>query len=217
MEKFNDIAAQTATFLLQIKAIKLNNDHPFTWASGRKSPIYCDNRITLSYPEIRTFIRQRFVDIINEYFGDVDVIAGVATGGIAQGALVAQELGKPFVYVRSEEKKHGLTNQIEGEIHSGQTVVVIEDLVSTGKSSLIAVHALRDKGCVVKGMAAIFTYGLEVARKNFEDANVELHTLTNYDTLIQVAQKEEYIQQHQMQSLADWRSNPEKWSDDHMA
>ena len=217
MEKFNDIAAQTATFLLQIKAIKLNNDHPFTWASGRKSPIYCDNRITLSYPEIRTFIRQRFVDIINEYFGDVDVIAGVATGGIAQGALVAQELGKPFVYVRSEEKKHGLTNQIEGEIHSGQTVVVIEDLVSTGKSSLIAVHALRDKGCVVKGMAAIFTYGLVVARKNFEDANVELHTLTNYDTLIQVAQKEEYIQQHQMQSLADWRSNPEKWSDDHMA
>lgn len=217
MEKFNDIAAQTAAFLLQIKAIKLNNDNPFTWASGRKSPIYCDNRITLSYPEIRTFIRQRFVDIINEYFGDVDVIAGVATGGIAQGALVAQELGKPFVYVRSEEKKHGLTNQIEGEIHSGQTVVVIEDLVSTGKSSLIAVHALRDKGCVVKGMAAIFTYGLEVARKNFEDANVELHTLTNYDTLIQVAQKEEYIQQHQMQSLADWRSNPEKWSDDHMA
>jgi len=205
-----------ATFLLQVKAIKLNNDNPFTWASGRKSPIYCDNRITLSYPEIRTFIRQRFVEVINEYFGEVDVIAGVATGGIAQGALVAQELGKPFVYVRSEEKKHGLTNQIEGEIHSGQTVVVIEDLVSTGKSSLIAVHALRDKGCNVKGMAAIFTYGLEVARKNFEEANVELHTLTNYDTLIQVAQKEEYIQQHQMQSLADWRSNPEKWSDDHM-
>lgn len=216
MEKFNEIAAQMATFLLQVKAIKLNNDNPFTWASGRKSPIYCDNRITLSYPEIRTFIRQRFVEVINEYFGEVDVIAGVATGGIAQGALVAQELGKPFVYVRSEEKKHGLTNQIEGEIHSGQTVVVIEDLVSTGKSSLIAVHALRDKGCNVKGMAAIFTYGLEVARKNFEEANVELHTLTNYDTLIQVAQKEEYIQQHQMQSLADWRNNPEKWSDDHM-
>ncbi|MDO4217706.1 MAG: orotate phosphoribosyltransferase [Bacteroidales bacterium] len=216
MEKFNEIAAQMATFLLQVKAIKLNNDNPFTWASGRKSPIYCDNRITLSYPEIRTFIRQRFVEVINEYFGEVDVIAGVATGGIAQGALVAQELGKPFVYVRSEEKKHGLTNQIEGEIHSGQTVVVIEDLVSTGKSSLIAVHALRDKGCNVKGMAAIFTYGLEVARKNFEEANVELHTLTNYDTLIQVAQKEEYIQQHQMQSLADWRSNPEKWSDDYM-
>lgn len=216
MEKMNETAAQMAAFLLQVKAIKLNNDNPFTWASGRKSPIYCDNRVTLSYPEIRTFIRQRFVDVITEYFGDVDVIAGVATGGIAQGALVAQELGKPFVYVRSEEKKHGLTNQIEGEIHSGQTVVVIEDLVSTGKSSLIAVHALRDKGCIVKGMAAIFTYGLEVARKNFEEANVELHTLTNYDTLIQVAQKEEYILQSQMQSLADWRSNPEKWSDDHL-
>ncbi|MBQ9639420.1 MAG: orotate phosphoribosyltransferase [Bacteroidales bacterium] len=216
MKDFNDTAAQTANFLLQVKAIKLNNDNPFTWASGRKSPIYCDNRITLSYPEIRTYIRQRFVDCINEYFGMVDVIAGVATGGIAQGALVAQELGKPFVYVRSEEKKHGLTNQIEGEIHSGQTVVVVEDLVSTGKSSLIAVHALRDKGCDVKGMVAIFTYGLEVAAKNFADAGVELHTLTNYDTLIQVAGQEEYIHPEQMQSLADWRVNPEKWSDDHM-
>ena len=150
-----DMAAQTAEFLLKVKAVKLNNEHPFTWASGRKSPIYCDNRVTLSYPEIRTFIRQRFVDIINENWGDVDVIAGVATGGIAQGALVAHELGKPFVYVRSEQKSHGLTNQIEGEIHPGQSVVVIEDLVSTGKSSLIAVKALRDKGCTVKGMAAM--------------------------------------------------------------
>ena len=216
MKKMNETAAQTAKFLLQVKAIKLNNDHPFTWASGRKSPIYCDNRVTLSYPEIRTFIRQRFVDIINEQFGDVDVIAGVATGGIAQGALVAQELGKPFVYVRSEEKKHGLTNQIEGEVHEGQVVMVIEDLVSTGKSSLIAVHALRDKGCIVKGMAAIFTYGLEVARKNFEDAVVELHTLTDYDTLIQVARDEDYIAADQMQSLAAWRLDPEKWSDEHM-
>lgn len=216
MKTINETAAQTAKFLLQLKAIKLNNDNPFTWASGRKSPIYCDNRITLSYPEIRTYIRQRFVDLINEQFGDIDVIAGVATGGIAQGALVAQELGKPFVYVRSEEKKHGLTNQIEGEIHSGQTVVVIEDLVSTGKSSLIAVHALRDKGCIVKGMAAIFTYGLDVAHQNFVDANVELHTLTNYDTLVQVAHEEDYIHESQMQSLAEWRENPEKWSDDHM-
>ena len=144
------------------------------------SPIYCDNRVTLSYPEIRTFIRQRFVDVINDTWGDVDVVAGVATGGIAQGALVAQELGKPFVYVRSEAKSHGLTNQIEGEIHAGQSVVVIEDLVSTGKSSLIAVHALREKGCVVKGMAAIFTYGLAVAEKNFSDAAVELRTLTRH-------------------------------------
>ncbi|MCQ2298576.1 MAG: orotate phosphoribosyltransferase [Bacteroidales bacterium] len=212
----NEIATNTAKFLLQVKAIKLNNDNPFTWASGRKSPIYCDNRVTLSYPEIRTFIRQSFVEVIKEQFGEVDVIAGVATGGIAQGALVAQELGKPFVYVRSEEKKHGLTNQIEGEIHEGQTVVVIEDLVSTGKSSLIAVRALREKGCIVKGMAAIFTYGLAVAAKNFEETDVALHTLTNYDTLIQVASEESYILPEQMASLTAWRVNPEKWSDDHM-
>lgn len=216
METNNNMAIQMAAFLLQIKAIKLNNEHPFTWASGRKSPIYCDNRITLSYPEIRTFIRQSFVEVINENWSSVDVIAGVATGGIAQGALVAQELGKPFVYVRSEAKSHGLTNQIEGEIHEGQSVVVIEDLVSTGKSSLIAVHALRDKGCDVKGMAAIFTYGLDVAAKNFADAKVELHTLTNYDTLIDVAAKEEYIQASEQESLANWRLNPEAWSDAHM-
>jgi len=213
--KMNETAEQTSAFLLQVKAVKLNNDNPFTWASGRKSPIYCDNRVTLSYPEIRTYIRQRFVDIINECYGDVDVIAGVATGGIAQGALVAQELGKPFVYVRSEEKKHGLTNQIEGEIHSGQTVVVVEDLVSTGKSSLIAVHALRDKGCIVKGMVAIFTYGLEVAAKNFADANVELHTLTNYNALIKVACEQEYIMEKDLESLQTWRENPEQWSKDH--
>ena len=188
----------------------------FTWASGRKSPIYCDNRITLSYPEIRTYIRQRFVDAVVEQFGDVDVIAGVATGGIAQGALVAQELGKPFVYVRSEEKKHGMTNQIEGEIKSGQSVVVIEDLVSTGKSSLIAVNALREKGCNVKGMVAIFSYNLEVAKKNFEQAEVTLETLTNYDKLIEVAKEEEYIKPSAMQSLEKWRENPEKWSEERM-
>lgn len=212
----DETAYTTAKFLLQVKAVKLNDESPFTWASGRKSPIYCDNRITLSYPEIRTFIRQRFVDAILEQFGDVDVIAGVATGGIAQGALVAQELGKPFVYVRSEEKKHGLTNQIEGEIKSGQSVVVIEDLVSTGKSSLIAVNALREKGCNVKGMVAIFTYNLDVAKKNFEDADVVLRTLTNYDRLIEVAKEEEYIKASAMESLAKWRENPEKWSEERM-
>lgn len=216
MKNLNETAARTAAFLLQVKAVKLNNENPFTWASGRKSPIYCDNRITLSYPEIRTFIRQRYVDIINECFGDADVIAGVATGGIAQGALVAQELGKPFVYVRSEAKSHGLTNQIEGEIHEGQSVVVIEDLVSTGKSSLIAVNALREKGCIVKGMVAIFTYSLAVADKNFADADVELHTITNYDTLVQVAKDEDYVSESDMHSLAEWRKNPEKWSDDRM-
>ncbi|MCR5444214.1 MAG: orotate phosphoribosyltransferase [Bacteroidales bacterium] len=209
------MAAQMANFLLTVKAVKLNNEHPFTWASGRKSPIYCDNRVTLSYPEIRTFIRQRFVDVIRETWGDVDVIAGVATGGIAQGALVAQELGKPFVYVRSEQKSHGLTNQIEGEIHEGQSVVVIEDLVSTGKSSLIAVRALREKGCVVKGMAAIFTYGLQVAADNFAKENVELVTLTNYDTLIGVAKEHEYIRHDDLDSLSAWRVNPELWSKEH--
>ena len=216
MKMIDETAYMTAKFLLQIKAVKLNDESPFTWASGRKSPIYCDNRITLSYPEIRTFIRQRFVDTILEQFGDVDVIAGVATGGIAQGALVAQELGKPFVYVRSEEKKHGLTNQIEGEIKSGQSVVVIEDLVSTGKSSLIAVNALREKGCNVKGMVAIFTYNLDVAKKNFEDADVVLRTLTNYDRLIEVAKEEEYMKDSAMESLAKWRENPEKWSEERM-
>lgn len=213
MKNTEPTAEQMANFLLQIKAVKLNNEHPFTWASGRKSPIYCDNRVTLSYPAIRTFIRQRFVDTINEYWGNVDVIAGVATGGIAQGALVAQDLEKPFVYVRSESKSHGLTNQIEGEIHEGQSVVVIEDLVSTGKSSLVAVHALREKGCVVKGMAAIFTYQLAVAAKNFEEAQVELHTLTDYGTLIDVACREDFIRMEDQQSLAEWRKNPEAWSD----
>ena len=212
----NNTAAKTAEFLLTVKAVKLNNEHPFTWASGRKSPIYCDNRVTLSYPEIRTFIRQRFSDIVRETWGDVDVIAGVATGGIAQGALVAQELGKPFVYVRSESKSHGLTNQIEGEIHEGQSVVVIEDLVSTGKSSLIAVRALRERGCVVKGMAAIFTYGLQVAADNFPAEDVELVTLTDYDTLIDVAKEKEYIRPDALESLAAWRVNPERWSEEHM-
>lgn len=215
MNNYTDMAARTANFLLTVKAVKLNNEHPFTWASGRKSPIYCDNRVTLSYPEIRTFIRQHFVEVIRETWGDVDVVAGVATGGIAQGALVAQELGKPFVYVRSEQKSHGLTNQIEGEVHEGQSVVVIEDLVSTGKSSLIAVRALREKGCVVKGMAAIFTYGLQVATDNFQKENVELVTLTNYDTLIGVAKEQEYIRHEDLDSLAAWRLNPEQWSKEH--
>ena len=215
MKTNDNMAVQMANFLLQVKAIKLNNEHPFTWASGRKSPIYCDNRVTLSYPEIRTFIRQSFVDVINKTWCGIDVIAGVATGGIAQGALVAQELGLPFVYVRSEAKSHGLTNQIEGEIHAGQSVVVVEDLVSTGNSSLIAVKALREKGCEVKGMAAIFTYGLQVAADNFENEKVELMTLTDYDTLIQVAHEKEYVRPEDFESLSAWRKNPEQWSKDH--
>ncbi len=171
---------EAARCLLDIKAIKLSPENPFTWASGRKSPIYCDNRLTLSYPPIRTYLRQQFVSIVNEMFSNVDVIAGVATGGIAQGVLVAQDLGKPFIYVRPEAKSHGMKNQIEGDVKPGQTVFVIEDLISTGKSSLLAVDALRDAGCDVKGMAAIFTYELEVAKKNFEEKNVALQTITNY-------------------------------------
>lgn len=202
--------------MLQIKAIKLNNENPFTWASGRKSPIYCDNRVTLSYPEIRTFIRQQFVAMATEQFADVDVIAGVATGGIPQGVLVAQDLGKPFVYVRPEEKKHGLGNKIEGDLKSGQSVLVIEDLVSTGKSSLQAVEALREFGCSVKGMGAIFTYNLEVAKQAFEKSEVSLYTITDYHTLIEVAAEQSFIQQQDLESLAKWRENPELWSEKRM-
>jgi len=211
MTSFDDPAYKVAEFLLQIKAVKLQPENPFTWASGLKSPIYCDNRKTLSYPKIRTYIRQHFVEVINESFGKPDVIAGVATGGIAMGALVAQEMGLPFVYVRSEAKKHGLTNMIEGEIESTQTVVVIEDLISTGGSSLKAVEALREKGCNVKGMAAIFTYGFDEAVQNFSNAKCRLETLTNYDTLIEAALKREYIDEKDLKSLQQWRVNPAAW------
>ena len=211
MTSFNDSAHKIAEFLLQIKAVKLQPENPFTWASGWKSPIYCDNRKTLSYPTIRTYIRQQFVETINQHFASPNVIAGVATGGIAQGALVAQEMGLPFVYVRSEAKKHGLTNMIEGDIESGQTVVVIEDLISTGGSSLKAVEALRKKGCVVKGMAAIFTYGFNEAEQNFITAKCNLKTLTTYDTLIDEALSKNYINQKDVESLKQWRLNPADW------
>ena len=205
-----------ASFLLQIKAIKLNPANPFTWASGLKSPIYCDNRVTLSYPQVRTFIREGFVKMCLDKFGKPDVIAGVATGGIPQGALVAQELGLPFVYVRSEKKSHGMNNQIEGIINSGQSVVIIEDLVSTGKSSLNAVEALREKGAVIKGMLAIFTYGMDVAAENFKNNKCELFTLTNYNALIQKAAEENYIREEYLASLLEWKSNPQAWSDARM-
>ena len=211
MTTFDDPAVKIAEFLLQIKAIKLQPENPFTWASCWKSPIYCDNRKTLSYPQIRTYIRQQFVETINKNFARPDVIAGVATGGIAQGALVAQEMGLPFVYVRSEAKKHGLTNMIEGEIEKGQTVVVIEDLISTGGSSLKAVKALRDKGCVVKGMAAIFTYGFDEAVNNFAIEKCNLKTLSNYSILIETALKKQYITESAVDSLNKWRENPAVW------
>ena len=212
MTSFDNPAYKVAEFLLQIKAVKLQPENPFTWASGIKSPIYCDNRKTLSYPQIRTFIRQTFVDTINKHFAKPDVIAGVATGGIAVGALIAQEMGLPFVYVRSEAKKHGLTNLIEGDVESGQNVVVIEDLISTGGSSLKAVEALRERGCTVKGMAAIFTYGFEEAEQNFKKAKCNLKTLTDYNTLINTALTKEYITEKDVESLKKWRMNPKEWS-----
>ena len=211
MNSFDNTASKVAEFLLQIKAVKLQPENPFTWASGIKSPIYCDNRKTLSYPQIRTFIRQTFVETINKNFAKPDVIAGVATGGIAIGALVAQELGLPFIYVRSEAKKHGLTNMIEGDVESGQNVVVIEDLISTGGSSLKAVDALRDKGCNVKGMVAIFTYGFEEAEKNFLKSKCNLKTLTDYDSLINTALTKDYISEKDIKSLNQWRLNPHSW------
>lgn len=212
-KKIEETALITAESLLQIKAIKLDNANPFTWASGIKSPIYCDNRRTLSFPKIRTFIRQEFVKLIQEEYGTIDLVAGVATGAIAIGALVAQDLGLPFAYVRSEKKSHGLTNMIEGVVESGQSVVVVEDLISTGKSSLNAVQALRDAGCNVKGMVAIFTYGLSDAEESFKAANCSLHTLTNYTYLISKALEQNYIADSEMQSLLQWRENPRGWGE----
>lgn len=211
MTPFDDAAYKIAEYLLQIKAVKLQPDQPFTWASGWKSPIYCDNRKTLSYPQIRTFIRQQFVNVINEQFGKPDVIAGVATGGIAQGALVAQDMGLPFVYVRSEAKKHGLTNMVEGEVEAGQSVVVIEDLISTAGSSMKAIEALREKGCNVKGMLAIFTYGFDEAAENLKKANCSTTVLCDYDTLIEVAVKQNYINESDLESLRQWRKSPFSW------
>ena len=211
--KYDDSALLLAQHLLQIRAVKLSPKSPFTWASGLKSPIYCDNRVTLSYPAVRTYIRQQFVEKLMQNFGKPDVIAGVATGGIAQGALVAQELGLPFVYVRSEKKSHGMQNQIEGVINAGQSVVVIEDLVSTGKSSLMAVDALREAGAEVKGMLAIFTYQMEVAKQNFEAKDCQLITLSNYETLIHNAVEESYVSEDDLQSLKEWRKDQQAWSD----
>jgi orotate phosphoribosyltransferase len=207
----NDSALKVAEFLLQIKAIKLQPNDPFTWASGWKSPIYCDNRKTLSYPNIRTYIRQQLKELILEKFSKPDVIIGVATGGIAQGALVAEELGVPFAYVRPSAKGHGLGNRIEGDIQPNSNAIVVEDLVSTGKSSLTAVEALREANCNVKGMVAIFTYGFEAAEQNFKDHKCQLATLTDYDTLIEQALKSEYITNKDLDSLKKWRENPKEW------
>lgn len=206
-----DRALKVAEFLLQIKAVKLQPKSPFTWASGWKSPIYCDNRITLSFPSIRTYIRQGYADAILDHYGKPDVIAGVATGGIAQGALVAQDLGIPFIYVRSSAKGHGLGNQIEGYFEKGQRVVVIEDLISTGGSSLQAVHALREAGLDVKGLVAIFTYGFDVSFRNFAESECPFVTLTDYEHLVDQALKSDYVTESDIESLREWKTNPENW------
>lgn len=210
---FNDNTAQkTAELLLEINAIKLNPNEPFTWASGWKSPIYCDNRITLSYPEIRRYIQNQFATNIIEKFGKPDVIAGVATGAIGIGLLVAEALGLPFVYVRPEPKKHGRKNQIEGHLEPNQKVVVIEDLISTGKSSLQAVEALRENQAEIIGMAAIFSYGFQIADDNFKQSGTTLYTLSNYETLIQQAVKQNYVQPEDEETLKVWRTNPAEWN-----
>ena len=197
--------------LLKIKAIKLQPSNPFTWASGWKSPFYCDNRKTLSYPGLRDFIKIEFARVVQERFGQVDAIAGVATGAIAMGALVADLLNLPFVYVRSTPKDHGLENLIEGDLRPGMKVVVVEDLISTGGSSLKAVQAVRNNGCDVIGMVAIFSYNFNQARKAFEDANVELTTLTNYDSLIEVAAEIGYVKSQDIEVLKEWRISPSVW------
>ena len=207
-----ETAKKTAEVLLQINAIKLQPSDPFTWASGWKSPIYCDNRIVLSFPLIRNYIRETIARHIEDHYGKPDVIAGVATGAIGIGALVAEYLNLPFVYVRPEAKKHGRQNQVEGYLEKGQTVVVVEDLISTGKSSLNAVEALKEAEVHVKGMVAIFSYGFNVAKENFNEANVELHTLSNYENLLEQALDTNYITEKQQDILAQWNANPSEWN-----
>lgn len=207
-----ETAQQTAELLLQINAIKLNPKNPFTWASGWKSPIYCDNRITLSYPEIRKYLKEEFAKHIVAKYGKPDVIAGVATGAIGIGLLVAEALELPFVYVRPEPKKHGRQNQIEGQLEPGKKVVVIEDLISTGKSSLQAVEALKENGADIVGMVAIFTYEFQVSKDNFAQAGVELTTLSNYTSLLENAVKQNYISASDLETLQEWRVNPSEWN-----
>lgn len=202
---------KVASFLLSTKAVKLSPEKPFQWSSGWNSPIYCDNRVTLSYPEARTFIKKTLAKAIKKHFPEAELIAGVATAGIPQGALVAEALGLPFAYVRPKPKEHGMGNQIEGRIEKGQKVVVIEDLISTGGSSLKAVDALRDAGIEVVGMAAIFTYGFKIADQNFAHKQVPLITLSNYNTLIDEAIKQNYITAESVESLKKWRRKPEVW------
>ncbi len=205
------VAETVASKLLDIEAIRLNLENPFIWSSGWSSPIYCDNRLSLSYPEARTYIKNALSEAIKVKFPDVESIGGVATAGIPQGALVAEALNIPFVYVRSKPKGHGMENMIEGKVVKGQKVVVLEDLVSTGGSSLKAAADLKNAGFEVLGMIAIFTYGFDLADKNFKDAGIELVCLSNYSVLIKEAQKRGYVKQEQLATLESWRKDPEIW------
>ena len=206
-----NVAQQTANYLLQITAIKLSPKNPFTWASGWKSPIYCDNRVSLSYPEVRTYLSEQMAAQIEALYGKEIQIAGVATGAIGIGMLVAQKLEVPFVYVRPEPKKHGRQNQIEGYLHPDKKTVVVEDLISTGKSSLNAVKALRESNAEVLGMLALFTYGFSHAQQEFETHQLQLHTLSDYDTLIAMAEKNGNLDQTTVAHLSKWRRDPANW------
>ncbi|TXC81749.1 orotate phosphoribosyltransferase [Luteibaculum oceani] len=211
MKEGNESELKVAEFLLKIKAVQLNPENPFTWASGWKSPIYCDNRKILSHHSIRTYVRQEMVKKIEAEFSQPDCIAGVATGGIPLGVLVAQELGLPFVYIRSKAKEHGAKKRIEGEIHEGAKVIVIEDLISTGNSSLSAVEALRDENVDVRGLVAVFDYGFELAKKNFKAHECKYFSLCNYETLIHQAIETNYIRPEQKETLMEWRMSPDNW------
>ncbi len=211
MESNLQVAEKVASYLLKINAVKLNAAEPFTWASGLKSPIYCDNRRILSFPEVRNFIKSALSDLVRTLYPKAEVVAGVATGAIAHGVLVAQDLDLPFIYVRSSGKQHGLGNQIEGVLPQGKKVVVIEDLVSTGKSSLSAVDALVDAGADVLGMIAIFSYGLDQAQRNMELAKCKLDTLTNYNILLKQAINEGLLHHSNKATLERWRENPQEW------
>ena len=207
-----EVAKKTAELLLQINAIKLQPKNPFKWVSGWNSPIYCDNRIILSYPIIRNYIREQIGKFIEKEYGKPDIIAGVATGAIGIGILVAEYLGLPFIYVRPEAKHHGRKNQIEGYIEKGQKVVVVEDLISTGKSSLNAVNALKKQNLNIKGMVAIFTYGFKTSADNFKQNEIALHTLSNYEHLLEQALETNYISKEELQVLSNWNDNPSEWN-----
>ena len=208
----DETARKTAELLLQIKAIKLQPTEPFTWASGWRSPIYCDNRLTLSYPPVRNYIREELSKAIEERYGRPNVIAGVATGAIAHGALVAEYMGLPFIYVRDKSKGHGRQNQIEGYFEPGQNVVIVEDLVSTGMSSLAAYEALTQAGCEVSGMIAIFSYDFDIAAENFKKANCPLVTLSDYPALLEESLRRGYIREDEKELLSEWRRDPANWS-----